>query len=297
MDPDESTPPVPLDGEIGEATITLPPPVLPPAAPVAPKPYPGFWQAVGLFALYSILQIVGLVPFLVYDSFRHGNMHEHPAVLAFGISVAGIGVVLVARKRLGITVRQMAGPLVRLQFFPPIALVVFALLMVEAILALWVSRRFPSLLTQTELGIGRSPWGGFLLIVIAAPLIEEAIFRGIFLRGFIARYGRTRGILLSAILFGAAHFSILKLAGMIAIGLILGWMYSELRSIWAGVFAHIVNNSLALLTISLAPTPKKGGDLVGHFSWAEPVVALVGVVLLVSGLRALRRAIARPESD
>lgn len=42
-------------------------------------------------------------------------------------------------------------------------------------------------------------------LVVFAPLVEEIVFRGIFLRRFAGRYGILRAILLSSMIFGIAH--------------------------------------------------------------------------------------------
>ena len=57
---------------------------------------------------------------------------------------------------------------------------------------------------------GRGPFGVVLLIlvlVVGAPLFEELFFRGLVLRSFAARANDGLALVLSAIMFGAIHFS------------------------------------------------------------------------------------------
>ena len=66
----------------------------------------------------------------------------------------------------------------------------------------WLERMF------VELAAGqRSLWGSIALLVVAAPLTEEALFRGVILRGFLGRYAVRRAILASALLFAVFHLN------------------------------------------------------------------------------------------
>ena len=47
----------------------------------------------------------------------------------------------------------------------------------------------------------------FIAIVIAAPVLEELIFRGIILNGLLKRYSPLKSVLISSILFGVVHLN------------------------------------------------------------------------------------------
>jgi hypothetical protein len=47
----------------------------------------------------------------------------------------------------------------------------------------------------------------FIAIVIAAPIIEKLIFRGIILNGHLQRFSPVKSIILSSILFGIVHLN------------------------------------------------------------------------------------------
>jgi hypothetical protein len=120
-----------------------------------------------------------------------------------------------------------------------------------------------------------------------AALMEEIIFRGIFLRGFVARYGAGRGVVLGAALFGVAHFEPVKLPGTIVIGVLFGWWFVELRSIWPGVFGHALNNAIGELGVLSEPGTAQAA--VPRFTWFEPVAAATGATMLAYGVVVLRR--------
>lgn len=68
----------------------------------------------------------------------------------------------------------------------------------------------------------------FAAIVIAAPLLEELIFRGIILDGFLKRYTPTTSILVSSTLFGVVHLNPWQFVAAFAIGIFSGWVYYKM---------------------------------------------------------------------
>lgn len=91
----------------------------------------------------------------------------------------------------------------------------------------------------------------FVLICLAAPLLEETIFRGFIYAGLRQRFGPAFAILLSALVFGGAHVT-LALGGMLAIGLVgvlLAYLYERTRVLWPSIVAHALHNVLVFAII------------------------------------------------
>jgi membrane protease YdiL (CAAX protease family) len=85
----------------------------------------------------------------------------------------------------------------------------------------------------------------YLTIGIAAPLLEEFIFRGIVLKKFLLNYSPTKAIVLSSVIFGIAHLNPWQFIGAFFMGLLIGWIYWKTKSIWPGIFIHFTNNSFS----------------------------------------------------
>lgn len=81
-----------------------------------------------------------------------------------------------------------------------------------------------------------------VLVCVLAPVLEEMLFRGLILRGFLARYGRWHAILGSAVLFGAAHLNIYQFVVGLMIGIPLGWLYERTRSLIPCIALHAAYN-------------------------------------------------------
>src|SRR5690554_2343922 len=85
----------------------------------------------------------------------------------------------------------------------------------------------------------------FIAIVIAAPIIEELIFRGIILDGLLQRYSPVKSIFLSSILFGIVHLNPWQFVSALIIGIFSGWVYYRTRKLSLSILIHFVNNLVA----------------------------------------------------
>lgn len=87
-----------------------------------------------------------------------------------------------------------------------------------------------------------------LLLVLIPPLCEETFFRGILLRGILARFGPAVAIGVTSLLFALLHRTVVQTGLMIFLGCYFGVLVWLTGSLWASLLAHGVNN-LAVLTL------------------------------------------------
>lgn len=78
----------------------------------------------------------------------------------------------------------------------------------------------------------------FILIVIAAPVMEELIFRGIILDGLLKTYYPLKSILISSLLFGISHLNPWQFVSALFIGFFSGWVYYKTRSLLPSIIIH-----------------------------------------------------------
>lgn len=86
---------------------------------------------------------------------------------------------------------------------------------------------------------------GYLVVGISAPILEEFIFRGVFLKGFLKKYDAKKAIIWSALIFGIFHMNPWQFIPAFLIGLVIGWLYYKTKSLLPGLFIHFLNNSLS----------------------------------------------------
>ena len=85
----------------------------------------------------------------------------------------------------------------------------------------------------------------FIAIVIAAPILEELIFRGVILDGLLKKYSPLKAIIISSILFGVIHLNPWQFISALIIGVFSGWVYYETKKLTLSILIHAVNNLLA----------------------------------------------------
>lgn len=83
--------------------------------------------------------------------------------------------------------------------------------------------------------------------IISAPILEEVIYRGIILRGFLSTYSRGRAIIYSALIFGITHVKPFQIWGAIVLGLFYGWIYYKTKNIGVAILLHFIVNLSSLL--------------------------------------------------
>ncbi|MEO5687009.1 MAG: CPBP family intramembrane glutamic endopeptidase [Burkholderiaceae bacterium] len=122
-----------------------------------------------------------------------------------------------------------------------------------------------------------------LLACVIAPVVEEMLFRGIILRGFLQRHTRAQAIWASSVLFGLAHMNIYQFVAALLMGAASGWLYTRARSLVPCIALHAAYNGALNLLASLG----SGSDdstqitLTGGLWIASMLLAAVGVLFLM----------------
>ena len=118
----------------------------------------------------------------------------------------------------------------------------------------------------------------FIALVIAAPILEELIFRGIMLDGLLRIYSPTKAVIVSSLLFGLIHLNPAQFVGGALVGGFMGWVYVHTRSVMATILIHAVFN-LTAFTESYFIDVEEAIDM----SYAEILGGTTNYVLVVLG--------------
>jgi len=96
------------------------------------------------------------------------------------------------------------------------------------------------------------------VIMIAAPIIEEFVFRGLLFSYFKKNLGFNRALLLSSLIFSLFHFSpsqgvtnFALLSSLFVLSLYLGFLYERQASLIAPIALHMTFNSISVIRILL----------------------------------------------
>ena len=111
--------------------------------------------------------------------------------------------------------------------------------------------------------------------IIAAPIIEEIIFRGLIFDRLKKAMPVIPAMVISSVLFGLAHGQIIWICYATAVGLVLAFIYHKTRSIIPCMTAHMVlNGTSTLINYS-------GLSLSATFFTVAAVAALIVMTVLI----------------
>ncbi len=77
-----------------------------------------------------------------------------------------------------------------------------------------------------------------LTTVVAAPLVEELIFRGLIYTRLRRAFPMIPAMLASALLFGLAHGTVIHMLYTVPLGVLMCVVYERYRSLWAPILLH-----------------------------------------------------------
>jgi membrane protease YdiL (CAAX protease family) len=121
--------------------------------------------------------------------------------------------------------------------------------------------------------------------VLAAPLAEELLFRGLVYRLARRAWGAWPAAVVSSLLFGLIHGEPWYLFGLIGLGLVLAYLYETTGSLVAPVIAHALHNAVSLYLMIRDPAQLGEDPALETTDWtllAVSVVALAVTAVLLS---------------
>lgn len=111
--------------------------------------------------------------------------------------------------------------------------------------------------------ISNTSYFGSLAICIVGPFVEEFVLRGS-LERMILKGNKGRpwlAILISAAVFGVMHVNPAQISYSFLSGILYGWIYFKLKSVWPSVILHSINNSISMILIQFFPNDDRLIDI------------------------------------
>lgn len=131
------------------------------------------------------------------------------------------------------------------------ALFISMIVLVAFLSMIWPSEVQPQAITDIILG-ANTPWERLVPLLVTgvfAPIGEELLFRGYIFNGFRRHLGTIPSVLLSAMIFGAMHFDLVRAIPLMLGGIGLNLIYIKTHSIYSAMIAHGVWNIAMTMTI------------------------------------------------
>lgn len=252
-----------------------------------PRRFPGFKGSVALLGVLFLMNVVAAFVVVVVSTVTGAETPSAPLLAAAYVVAFGGALwfgVLISRSSFREVLRITPFPS---SVLVPMIAALFGLWVVIIEILAFVTRAIPidqSMMEEMSKLLFKSLWVGIPLVVVAAPVMEEALFRGIILRGLLERYPPGRAVVLNAVFFAAAHFNIWQLPASFGTGLFLGWVYLRTRSLVLCIMLHAFHN-LALAFVGQYVADLLGVSLEGATVPFVPWwVVVVGVAFLIFGV-------------
>jgi membrane protease YdiL (CAAX protease family) len=90
------------------------------------------------------------------------------------------------------------------------------------------------------------------VVCLAAPVVEETVFRGVVYRWLRGAMPLGAAMLASAAVFALAHAITLLFLPLLGLGVLLAWVYERSGSLWPGVLVHALFNLAGIIDILTA---------------------------------------------
>lgn len=126
-----------------------------------------------------------------------------------------------------------------------------------------------------------------IMLVIAAPVLEEILCRAIVLKGLLASYSPRKAIIISAVFFGLIHLNPWQAIPAFISGLWLGWIFYKTRSVIPGMIVHATINGTAVLFMFF---PQYEQDLLSLLGQPYYIgLCILAVIVFIAGIFLLQR--------
>ncbi|MDZ4658601.1 MAG: type II CAAX endopeptidase family protein [Bythopirellula sp.] len=250
-----------------------------------PPTYPSIWQSVGIVCIVIVF-LIGCAPLMLLAP-KVGN--EVSMLLyylaAMGLSFAAVH--SIRRRKLGSSTYNLRMDSWKLVIPLMLGSVALLLRVVGPIASLIP---MPDEIGEALRGAGEQTGAAtFAFLVLAAPIIEELIFRGIMLDGLLKRYRPLTAILVSSVAFGLVHLNPWQFVTGVVLGIFMGWVYYRSRSVGACILIHMAANFTAFVMRlvfdfnSFTPTQ----DFFATYGGRNQFVVITGMFLGVIALSVL----------
>lgn len=229
--------------------------------------------------LSILLETLGLIPVSIFNLFSE-NFEKAATYIDFslGILVKYAVIVILLKWFSNKTDEQKTKNHLEPRKFIYTALIIIAFRMIfDNSLTLLISDiPMPDFINDAFEELAVSPIILILSVAVVAPIYEEIVFRGILLKGMVKKINPAMALIISALFFALVHMNIPQGINAFLLGIVIGAIYLNTGSIYLSIFAHFVNNILAITISSLFMT------IVGKYSMGvHGIFLIIGVMLLV----------------
>ena len=252
--------------------------------------YPGFWQSVLLLVIIVAIQLILFVPIILINFLMKVDIITHPATLGF-INLISIGIVILIGKKVSKNSYQKLFPLNKVNWIQLLTVVVttigFSIVLSDLDNLVRIIIPIPDFIEKIFMDLinnQKAVLASLFTVVFVAAFSEEFLFRGLFLNGYEKRYGATKAIIFTALLFGLFHMNPWQFFGAAILGVIYAWWFILTRNLTLCVIGHGLNNLMPIIALRYFHIEGYSADLSGPPEFQPLLLSITGIVLSAAGI-------------
>lgn len=206
--------------------------------------YPTIKQGWGIFGLFLAITFAYFIPLSMISLFGIDIQHGPFLVLNYVVPI----IILIFITRIWLKKNPRNTEFLKLRSFPlvilPVVIVMtLAIVIIDSEIGSWIP--MPDILMEMFKDMIQPNIWGFLTVVVAAPILEELLMRGIVLDGFLRNYSPWKAIIWSSVFFGVIHLNPWQFITAMIAGIAIGYLYWKTKSLFLCMFIHALNNGIA----------------------------------------------------
>lgn len=214
----------------------------------------GIIKAIFVMVLSILLETLGQMPveFLNLFSGRFEKVVPY-VVFVFGVLVKYYVIIILFKWLSNKSDEQKYKYYLNRKDYVYAALIIIAFrLIFDNSVIFWVENiPMPNFINASFSELSVSPIILILSVTVVSPIYEEIIFRVVLLAGMSKNMNQGIALVASALFFALVHMNVPQGINAFFLGLALGYIYLRTGSIYLSIFAHFVNNFLALSISSI----------------------------------------------
>lgn len=243
------------------------------------KAYPSIGQGWGLIGILILVTIAYSIPIGIL-SFLKIDIQSGPFLL-LNYTIPMLLLIAVVRnlwKKNPKNTKMLSFKSFPIAILPVVVAMVLGILLINIEISSWVP--MPDILVELFKDMIQPNIWGFLTIVIAAPILEELILRGIVLEGLLRNYSPWKAIVWSAVFFGVIHLNPWQFVTAFIAGVTIGYLYWKTKSLLLCMIIHAINNGIAFFLTVKYPDVSNFAD-VFEIGIIGRVVLFFGALLII----------------
>lgn len=189
---------------------------------------------------YLLIVVVAAIPFFFLRKFLHFSESSFTNLIGY-ILVHFILIVFLSRNYGFVTFKYESK--IPIKFY--LAILVATLAMIVLLDPLESLVNLPDFTKSLSTKHKHIFWIDFIELAIAAPIMEEIIFRKILLARLLKVTTPLKAIVHVSLIWGIIHLNPIQTLDAFFAGIFIGFIYLMTKSIWPCIFAHFVNNSIS----------------------------------------------------